>query len=170
MNSSSLVPPCSPDKGDSKTLFLQLKTEINTPVPPCSPIYPIYSTWGEKGSDIRGVRDVTCIYNNNGGGNREQGNKPTSDIRFRFSKFRAAVRTVLVYFGYSSLTFGSFRNVEAEFFGGRIHWLKFAANITARQEAVRIHAGGAPGKYTASMWNKISELLKDTRTEQKGGE
>lgn len=34
----AMCPDCSPNKGNSKTLFLELKNKKNTTVPPCSPI------------------------------------------------------------------------------------------------------------------------------------
>ncbi|KKK54061.1 hypothetical protein LCGC14_3088510, partial [marine sediment metagenome] len=36
---SRIVPRCSPHKGEQESLFSAMKTQRNTHVPPCSPIF-----------------------------------------------------------------------------------------------------------------------------------
>jgi len=93
-------PLCSNSGGNSKTLFLKLKTQQNNIVPLCSPLFLPKSSREKEGVKI-GKMEKKDIYRGNigtKGGTR--GNN--TDPRFRSESFRKTVRFVLESLGFKS--------------------------------------------------------------------
>lgn len=171
--SSEKFPDCSIIGGNSKSLFLRLKSGQNTPVPPCSPLDKTKRIW-EKSEFMGGGKKEKSIYiynNRKKGGTGEQtGTNP--DPRFKSKVFRESVRLVLISLGLEP-NFKHFRQYDQI-----IDWRELAQNLRhprpefsacsccGREEDITVEIVATGKVACLGCWKKVQDQLREAISDQ----